>query len=81
MKGQFFICDCAADGIYVEHHPDFGTEFALFCRDPHDRSWKNRLRLVWQCLKGEPYADMIILNDEKIADLVDYLVEIQNYKS
>lgn len=80
MKGQFFKCDCSSEGLWV-CHDDFGTEFAVFVRSPLDRSWKNRLQLAWACLKGDPYCDEIILNSETLADLVDHLTEIQNYKS
>jgi hypothetical protein len=39
---------------------------------------RNRLRWAWRCLLGKPYADMVILDDQKLADLVDFLGEIQN---
>jgi hypothetical protein len=83
ITGKFFQCECYHDGIFVQHDPGFGTEISLFKTDPQNRSFKNRLLLAWECLKGKPYTDMVILDDQKIADLVDYLTEIQNlnYKS
>ena len=78
MNGKFFQCDCGSEGIWVEYIDGFGTDISLFISNPQIRSFKNRLSLAWACLKGKPYTDMIILNDQKIADLVDHLVEIQN---
>ena len=79
ITGKFFQCECYQDGIFVQYDHGFGTEIALFKTDPQNRSFKNRLLLAWECLKGTPYTDMVILDDQKIADLVDYLTEIQNY--
>ncbi len=76
--GKFFQCECYQDGIFVRHDIGWDTEFAFFTCNPNNQSWKNRFRLAWECLKGTPYADMVILDDKKIADLVDYLTEIQN---
>lgn len=78
ITGKFFKCECYREGIFVQHDVGWGTEFAFFTNDPTRRPWKNRLRLAWACLKGRPYADMVILNNQELADLVDHLVEIQN---
>ncbi len=78
MKGKFFKCDCGSEGLWVEHDRHFGTEIALFHRSPQDRSWRNRISLAWNCIKGKPYADMVLLDDRSLADLVDHLADIQN---
>lgn len=78
MNGKFFKCDCGSEGLWIEHDAKFGTEISLFINDPQIRSFKNRLSLAWECLKGNPYKDMVILDNEKIADMIDYLIEIQN---
>jgi hypothetical protein len=78
MKGKFFRCDCGSEGLWVEYDSYGSTEFALFHSNPQNRSWRNRIRLAWQCLKGKPYTDMVLLNDQSIADLVDQLINIQN---
>ena len=78
MEGKFFKCDCGSEGLWIERDDGFGTEISLFKSDPQNRSFMNRLSLAWQCMKGEPYSDMIILDDKKIADIIDYLVEVQN---
>lgn len=42
-------------------------------------SWKQRLRYCWQILtKGRPYGDQVVMVEEHIADLVDFLIKIQN---
>jgi len=79
MAGKFFKCECGGEGLWIEHTGyNNETEIALFSRDPADRSWCNRFRLAWACLSNRLYTDMVILNDQAIADLVDFLVEIQN---
>jgi len=78
MKGKFFKCDCGSEGLWVEYDGYGSTEFALFHYNPQDRSWRNRIRLAWNCLRGKPYTDMVLLNDQSIADLVDQLINIQN---
>ena len=78
MKGKFFKCECGSEGLWVEYDQYFGTEIALFHRSPQDRSWRNRISLAWNCIKGKPYADMVLLDDQSLADLVDYLADIQN---
>jgi hypothetical protein len=78
MKGKFFKCNCGGEGLWVGHDHEFGTKFSLFETDPQNRSFKNRLILAWQCLRGKPYTDMVLLDDQSLADLVDQLVDIQN---
>ena len=78
MKGKFFRCDCGSEGLWVEYADYFGTEISLFHSNPQNRSWANRIKLAWNCLKGKPYTDMVLLNDQGIADLVDHLIDIQN---
>lgn len=75
IKG-FFKCNCGHGGLYVEND-EFGTSFAHFEYNV-SRPWANRLRLAWKCLLGKPYADMVLLNDQTLADLVDLLADIQN---
>lgn len=42
-------------------------------------TWRQRLRYCWRILtKGRPYGDQLILEKQHIAELVDYLIAIQN---
>lgn len=77
MKNKFYICDCHCGVLQVEYEADMGLQIALFERNA-SRSWRNRIRLAWNAIKGRPYSDMVILNNQQIADLVDQLTEIQN---
>ena len=79
MKDKFYMCECGCGALHVSYEPGWGLELALFERSPSRSLW-NRIRLAWSALRGNPYADMVILNDQQIADLVDQLVEIQNQK-
>jgi hypothetical protein len=79
MNGKFFKCDCGHGGLYVSHDPDFGTEFAHFQYDI-SIGFIFRIKQAWLTLRGKPYTDMTILNDQELANLVDHLTEIQNLK-
>ena len=60
----------------LEHDDDY-LEMAYLHRVPsHGLLW--RLRQAWAGLCGKPYADMVILDKETVADLIDYLIETQN---
>jgi hypothetical protein len=76
---KYFKCNCGGELLEIEHDKEFGTTFAIFSLD-YRRGLKNRLRLAWKALTGNPYNDMILFNDQDIADIVDHLIEIQNYE-
>lgn len=77
MKDAFYKCECGHGGLHVEWSPDWGCQLSHYQYDVR-YSWWNRLRHAWKCLCGQPYTDMVLLNDAQVADLVDQLVEIQN---
>ena len=79
MNEKFYMCECKCGVLHVCYDPDWGLEIALFERNT-SRSWRNKFRLAWSALRGRPYADMVILNNQQLADLVDQLVQIQNSK-
>jgi hypothetical protein len=42
-------------------------------------SWRQRLRYCWRILtKGRPYGDQLVLEKSHVAELVDYLIDVQN---
>ena len=79
MKGKYFKCECGCGVLNIEYDSDWGLNIAMYERCV-SRSWWNRIRLAWSALLGRPYTDMVILNDQQIADLVDYLFVVQNYE-
>jgi len=78
MKSKFFVCECKCGAIYLDYDSDWGLEIAMFQRNV-TRSWWNQIRQAWSALRGKPYTDMVILNEQQIADLVDFLFEVQNH--
>lgn len=78
MKNKYFECECKCGVIHLDYDPIWGLEIALFERNV-SRSWLNRIRLAWSALCGRPYTDMVILNNQQVADLVDYLFVVQNH--
>ena len=77
MNTNYYRCECQCGVLVIEYHSDTGLEIALFERDARRSVW-DRIRLAWSALCGRPYTDMVILNNQQIADLVDQLACIQN---
>lgn len=66
----FFIrCDCGAEGLYVEKDED---EFliSLFYCSSYKISIKHKLKWIWQIIKGKPYSDCVILNEDRMNDFL-----------
>ena len=78
MKSKFFKCECGCGVLSLEYNELWGLEIAMFERNV-SRSFFNRIRLAWKTLCGKPYTDMVILNEQQIADLAEYLFEVQNH--
>ena len=76
-KERFFKCECGCGGLLAEYHPDWGLELAHLQRIAARDSWTWRLRHAWHALRGNVYADMVILNKESITDLTNYLMDCQ----
>jgi hypothetical protein len=79
MKSNYYSCQCKCGVLHLNYEPEWGLEVALFERNV-SRPWWNRIRLAWSALKGTPYTDMVILDNQQIADLVDQLTYLQNLK-
>jgi hypothetical protein len=77
MNNKYYICECRCGVLCFQYEQGLGLEIAMFSQHPSRSLW-NRVRLAWNALSGQPYTDMVILNDQQIADLVDQLTEIQN---
>jgi hypothetical protein len=78
MINKYFKCECGCGVLNLEYDPEWGLQIAMFER-PVSRSFLNRIRLAWKALCGKPYSDMVILNEEQIANLAEYLFEVQNH--
>lgn len=73
---QYFSCTCGCGALLLEHDDDY-LEMAYLHRVP-SRGLLWRIRQAWAGMRGEPYADMVILDQKAIADLIDYLIQTQN---
>ena len=77
MNDKFIACECGHGGLWLQFSRHFGLEISNMARDPYKRNWSNRLKLTWACIKGQPYSDMVVLNNAAIIELADYLTQIQ----
>ena len=76
MNSKYYTCVCQCGVICFQYDPPLGLEISMFSRHPL-RSLSNKIRLAWSALRGQPYTDMVILDNQQIADLVDQLTCIQ----
>lgn len=80
-KEQFFKCSCSSEILRVSHDEELDiAEFSIWeMQNSHKAGWRQRLRWCWRILvKGSPYGDQVILDKEGVANLVHYLIKIQN---
>lgn len=77
VKERYFMCECGCAVLHMDYDPEWGLEIATFERNSSRSLW-NRMRLAWSALRGKPYTDMILLNEQHIADLAEYLFHVQN---
>jgi hypothetical protein len=74
---KYISCTCCCAVLCVEHDmeddpPVDLTYIAIYERYP-DRSFKQRIRLAWQTLKGHPYTDHLVLGKEERVAIIDAL--------
>jgi hypothetical protein len=75
---EMIQCDCGthaisirADGAYLG---ELELAFWQYGHGQNKRSWKSRLKTIWEILtKGHSFADMILLSKEEQAKLVDVI--------
>ena len=80
VKSKFFKCTCECKVLHLEYDPEWGLEIAMFER-PVAWPLSNRIRLAWNALCGRPYTDMVILDNQQINDLAEYMLQVKNYDS
>ena len=61
--------------VYWDEEWPLDTEISIYARHPSRSMW-NRLRLAWQALKGEPYTDMMILDEKATGRLISALQRV-----
>jgi hypothetical protein len=78
-KEIFLECDCYSEGIRFNYDEDGMLNISLYQRGfaPRTRSWKEKLRWIWQIIRKDvPYDDEIILSKEKINLLAQFVNDI-----
>lgn len=76
-------CACYSEKLHLEWDEEF-KQLNISIWEPYGTerfSFLQRLRHCWKILKtGIPYGDQIIMEEKHIADLVDFLINVQNSK-
>ena len=80
QNNLFVKCDCHAEGIEVTYEKEqdgskeFWFAFYMWGRSGYKLSWGRRLKYIWMVITGKDlYGDMVILNEEKTKELVEFL--------
>jgi len=80
MKKEIFLeCDCYSEGIKFNYDNDGFLNISLYQRGfkPRTRSWKEKLRWIWQIIKKDvPYDDEVMLSKDKVEILAQFMNEI-----
>lgn len=80
MRGkEYFIrCECGAEGLHIEKDPHDGDiYFSLWFCGYQDFDIRQKLRWIWNIIKGKPYQDLIIVDPSRIQEVIDVLEEFK----
>ena len=70
-------CDCSYETIAIDLNFDFEGDDSYLSLSPYwnqGRFWKERLRAVWQILRGkEYYFGSVILKQADVTTMADFL--------
>lgn len=74
-----FNCECGSEVLQLVYDEEF-KQLDVSIYSLHNKlSFIQKLKHCWKVLTtGEPYSDQLILNQQSIADIVDFLIEVQN---
>jgi hypothetical protein len=84
---KFYPCDCQGEGVmlsYVDYDDEIASiDLAYFANHPqyvdNRMTLYQRLRWCWQILtKGQPFTDMVILNQATAKQLGEDLLKFGN---
>ncbi len=80
---KYITCSCHTEGLHMMVFPGEAELYMsmFYIGRSYKLSFLERLKYCLRVLwTGEKHADQLILNKQSVADLVDYLVKIQNKK-
>ncbi len=78
IKELFLNCSCLSEGLKCEIDSEYKeVNLAYFNIGfiGNKLTWRQKFRFIWQCLKGRPYCDMIILDYKKSRELAIFLMK------
>ena len=83
MENNIFVkCDCHSEGVEVTYElekdgtKEFWLAFYMWGRKGYKLSWGRRFKYIWMVITGQDlYGDMVILDEEKTRELVNFLKE------
>lgn len=80
-KTLFIPCDCRNEILMIEYDHEIGmADFAIYehyVGHRHKLSLWQRLRYCWRVLiHKKPYSDQLMLDNEQLKDLKDFLVSL-----
>jgi len=75
MVNELFVCcACGADGMNIVLDDDTGDVFfSLWYHSKYELTWRNKLRWIWNVIKGRPFPDEIVITHGWLPLIIDKL--------
>lgn len=72
---RFWIpCCCGSEGLQIEKdESDSDIYIALWHFGQQPMSVEHKLRWIWSIINGRPFRDQIVIDQERLQDVVDAL--------
>lgn len=76
---KMYKCTCGAEVVEFQKEDDDTTWITIFtCGSPANWTWRFRLRLIWDIVRGQRiYGDQINITKEDGYDLAEYLISTE----
>jgi len=75
-KDEYITCSCYGEGLRLSYDEEDKMLYLSLWkpRSWGSTAWSHRFRHIWRILRtGEPWADQIVLHDDQLAELKDYV--------
>ena len=76
---RFWIpCSCGAHGMQIEKdESDSDVYIALWQHGQQPMSIMHKLRWMWSIIEGRPFRDQIVIDQERLQNIIDALTEMK----
>lgn len=78
-KLEYFIeCECHAEGLHIEQDDESNDVYlSLWYFGHQNLTWRNKLRWVWNIIKGRPDPDSIVVRQDLVSEIISVLEKMR----